>query len=339
MTDSKSTTYRQLAMLELIPRYPDSISTREIAGRLAYEGYEISVRSVQRDLNKLSDVYGLESKNEQRSQFWYFPSETIPRMLPGIDDHTALSFLILQKHASALLPHETLQAVEPWFKKSAEKLSSRRGLTSKWHEKIAVLNSGVPRTPPKISSDVHQRVYSGILQEKCLRITYLKRGESEPREHIISPLGLVFKDIVQYLIANHENEMIVVFAMHRIKSAAIIDQPKFSLPSKGWINLKSYAENDLGYPLSNETYISLVAIVSGQTLLSIKESAIAADQSLTQVNDNEARLTATLPNTFSSYEWIRSRGSDITVIEPSTLRNELIQEAKKLLSQYNVNSD
>jgi predicted DNA-binding transcriptional regulator YafY len=50
-------------------------------------------------------------------------------------------------------------------------------------------------------------------------------------------------------------------------------------------------------------------------------------------------LTATLPNTFSSYEWIRSRGSDITVIEPPTLRNKLIQEAKSLLSQYNVDSD
>lgn len=333
MIDSKSTTYRQLAMLELIPRYPDSISTKQIADSLASDGYDISVRSVQRDLIKLTDMYGLEFRNEQRSQYWYFPSNTIPRMLPGIDDHTALSFLILQKHSSALLPPETLQAVDPWFRKAAEKLSSRKGLTSKWHEKIAILSSGISRNPTKVDDTVHHVVYSAILQEKCLRITYHKREAKESREHIISPLGLVFKDIVQYLIANHENDKVLVFAMHRIKSAVIIDDPKFSLPSKGWINLKSFSADNFGYPLSNENCIKLKAVVSGQTLLSISESAIAADQSLVQIND-QTLLAATLPNTFSTYEWIRSRGSDITVLEPTSLRNALIEEFKTLLLKY-----
>lgn len=47
------TTLRYLEMLQLVPRYPQSISTGELQQKLAEQGFDINVRSIQRDLEKL----------------------------------------------------------------------------------------------------------------------------------------------------------------------------------------------------------------------------------------------------------------------------------------------
>ena len=49
-----NTAVRYLTMLRMVPRYPRSITTTELASRLEEQGFSVTMRSIQRDLEKLS---------------------------------------------------------------------------------------------------------------------------------------------------------------------------------------------------------------------------------------------------------------------------------------------
>lgn len=54
---SVSTSYRYLLLLRMIPRYPRKIDTATIAALLERDGITIHRRSIQRDLEKLSQSF------------------------------------------------------------------------------------------------------------------------------------------------------------------------------------------------------------------------------------------------------------------------------------------
>lgn len=53
MAEAKDPLLRQIALLQLIPRAPRRISTTTLQEKLRDWGFEIDVRSLQRDLNRL----------------------------------------------------------------------------------------------------------------------------------------------------------------------------------------------------------------------------------------------------------------------------------------------
>jgi DNA-binding transcriptional ArsR family regulator len=61
---STSTTLRHLEMLRKIPVYPSTpITTTALHQHLIEEGFDVSKRTVERDLLKLADIGGLYASN------------------------------------------------------------------------------------------------------------------------------------------------------------------------------------------------------------------------------------------------------------------------------------
>ncbi len=54
-----NTAVRYLTMLRMVPRYPKSITTTELAQRLEEQDFSVTMRSIQRDLEKLSADFPL----------------------------------------------------------------------------------------------------------------------------------------------------------------------------------------------------------------------------------------------------------------------------------------
>lgn len=63
-------TLRQWATLRLIPKPPRTISTRALHERLTGHGYEVTKRTVERDLSKLSTVFPLTSDQAGNELRW-----------------------------------------------------------------------------------------------------------------------------------------------------------------------------------------------------------------------------------------------------------------------------
>jgi predicted DNA-binding transcriptional regulator YafY len=327
------TSLRYLAMLQLIPRSPDSLSIDEIIVLLEQLGYTKDKRTIQRDLVKLEFKFGLECRTEGTKNFWSYKKNTPTKTFPDMDEHTALSFQLLNSFMQPLLPPETVKAIHPWVKISGERLSNREGVSARWKEKIHVLPLGLPRLPPKLKSNIQEEIYQATLRELSLNILYRKRGAMQPEHYLLSPLGLVIRDQITYLVAaKNETKELRYFALHRVVTAKIMQDEKFVKVAD--FKLKHYVDEMFGFKMGPSPTLQLKLRLNKYAAQTVEENPISAKQTLTPENASYLLTVDDAPNTFELRQWIRSMGSAAEVIEPSHLRANFKEEIAVLAKQY-----
>lgn len=86
MSQTKDPLYRQLALLQLIPRWPQRISTPTLLEKLRDRGFEVDIRSLQRDLrDKLARHFPIVPYTDKRPYRWGYREDAWfdPRRLPS----------------------------------------------------------------------------------------------------------------------------------------------------------------------------------------------------------------------------------------------------------------
>ena len=326
------TSLRYLEMLEIIPKDPEEITVEEIMQVLERRGYSIDKRSVQRDLHKLAPFFKLVPSRNERPIRWSY-SETAPvRLFPSMDEHTALSFQLMQAFMQHLLPPETLDSIDPWFKKAAVRLSQRKEVAARWQEKIHVLPLGLPRQPPAIDPKIQDEVYQALLYELPLRIHYRGRNSEKSKEYLISPLGLVVRNYVSYVVAakNDDGEL-RQFLLHRFKDAEMEDGEYYR---PAWFSLKAYAQEEFVPKLGSSATVNIKLWLDKAAAVSVAECPVDKRQTLTEQTDGSFMLTATVPNTQELLRWIYSLGNQAEVLQPLTLRNDVKGEFAAVFERY-----
>lgn len=333
------------AMLQMIPRAPESISTERILEKLSAGGFEVDLRTVQRNLKDLveSGEFGLASdKKGRESARWHYLADAPMTIFPSLDDHTALAFRLADAFLQSLMPPETVHALRPFVDEAGRHLAKRRqAAAGKWQDKIHVFPRGLRRKSPPISKEIRDAVYQALLDEKAIHIVYATPGKPVPNTLTISPLGLIVRDYSLYLIGlpkeqyERPEKQILSFALHRIRAIETLDDVKFLRPAG--FALADH-EDALGKPRKGERkYYDLVIWIGARTLISMRECPLVGRQTLeNDSTDAEGRtvLRARVPNTEELRQWIRSLGPNAEVIEPKALRAEMAEEFATLAHRY-----
>lgn len=333
MTDSKNTLLRQWTMMRHLPTYPRRLSTREIAKRLEGDGYQVSNRTVERDLQNLSLIFPYTNDTEGKTNFWFWPQESALLDLPAMPPTTALVFTMSEAYLKPILPPEASRLLDPYFqcaRQTLEESSSNR--LSHWPDRVRVVTRGPQLLPAKIDPKVHTTVYQALLNEKRVIIKYQGRSDEAPSERVFSPLGLASKDGVIYLIGplwDYDN--VVQLALHRIQEAEIsvqdIHQPE-------GFSLDHYLKNELqiSYPLS-EDKISLVIRIDKTAGYHLLERPLAKDQTITEEEDT-LLVKASVADTAELQWWLAAFGDIVEVIEPAELRGQFTAMSENLYETY-----
>lgn len=329
MTD---TLLRQWAMLRHIPRHPRKVDTVTLQNILAKQGHDITLRTIQRDLNKLSLALPLIS-DEAKPQGWSWEANAEVLDLPALDPQTALTFKLVESHMGQLLPASTLDYLQPWFRTAKGVLDQHGNGLAHWPDKIRVLPSGMVRKAPNIKPELAEAVYQAVLQERQLQITYSGKSEdAEAPSHTIHPLALVVRDRVVYLICIFNGFVDPrQLAMHRILSAKVLEES--ALRPIGFSIDTYIADGEFGIPL-NPHPIVLEAEFMRHVAIHLRESPIADDQVIEDVDEENVLLRATVPDTLELRLWLKSFGDEVMVVKPDTLNQEFREIALNLQSYY-----
>jgi predicted DNA-binding transcriptional regulator YafY len=71
----------------------------------------------------------------------------------------------------------------------------------------------------------------------------------------------------------------------------------------------------------------------------LAETPLANDQEMTTEHSGSVLIRARLPITPQLKRWVLSHGDDIEVVEPQTLRREIIRVTRGLVSRYSTSID
>lgn len=329
MTD---TLLRQWAMLRHIPRYPRKVDTVSLQNTLAKQGHDITLRTIQRDLIKLSVVLPLLADNA-KPQGWSWRADAQTLDLPALDPQAALTFKLVESYMGQLLPTSTIDYLQPWFRTANGVLDQHGNGLAHWPDKIRVLPHGLPQKAPDIKPEVSETVYQAVLQERQLQITYLsKNGDAEAPSHTIHPLALVVRDRVVYLICIFDGYTEPrQLAMHRILSAKVLEE---SVLRPTEFSIDAYiALGEFGIPL-NPRPIVLEAEFLRHVAIHLRESPIAEDLVIEDVDEDNVLLRATVPDTLELRLWLKSFGDEVMVVKPDFLQQEFREIAENLQSYY-----
>lgn len=320
MPGKSDTIFRQWAMLRLIPREPRSASTQSICLRLIDQGFVATDRTISRDLERLSTVFGYTNSVNGRANFWFWPQGATAQDIPGLDPGAALAWVLSREQLQASMPPATLRHLRPYFDRSEEVLSrlSGEGLR-KWRHKFLVCHRGPQLIPASIADSVQDAVYTAVLGEKRLTISYKGRHAQDFEDRILDPLAIVMRECVLYLVAARQSDpRPVQFALHRIRSAAVLDEPA-KLPKS--FDLPAYVEQEFRYPESADN-LRIAVRFARSAGMHLIERPLSIDQVHAESGD-DLIISATVPDTAELRWWLLGFGDQAEVIAPAALRCQI----------------
>ena len=327
------TLMRQWQMLRLVPRSPSKMATTEIKQRLADEGFNVTQRTIQRDLMTFSSIFPLSCDDRDKPFGWSWMSDADVMDIPGMDSHTALAFYLASEHLESMLPVGTVQHLKPHFESAKHVLDAIKTESGApaWKDKVRVLHRGPRLTPPRIITEVHEEVYEALLLNRQLNISYKSRGYNKPREYNINPLGLVLKDGLFYLVCTFGDYADVrLLTLHRMESAKKLDIP-CQIPNG--FSLDAYiSTGELYFAIGGD--IKLKARVSKQVAFHLEERPLNVDQKLTDSGDKSWFLEVTVQDTNELRWWLMGFGENIEVLEPTKLREQFREAANAMALNY-----
>ena len=324
-----STTLRHISMLKLIPKYPSYILTSSIKNQLAEQGFDVSLRTIQRDLENLSSVMGITCINSADGNQWQYINSG-NEILPAIQPAEALLLCIAKEQLSSILPFTALNQLEPRFNKAEETLKISEKFKD-WRDRIKIINTGFPLIANDVLDDLRSSVYEAILNKKQIKLVYrIKVGEL--KEYTLNSHGLIIRSNSHYLVASkfESPDNFQLFKLSKMHEVTALNED--NLPCES--DIKTYlCTNASGFLLS-KIPIKLEMLVTGPALSLLQEGTMSSNQTLkiSQLKGKSiATVTATVEFTQDLVHFLVGFGGFVKVLQPESL---IVEIKSRMINQF-----
>lgn len=335
MAIHKDSLLRQLMLLQLIPKMPGRIATNTLCEKLAERGFEVYLRTLQRDLrDKLSVIFPIVCHDEEKPYRWSFDSGAHIN-LPALDTPNALALYMVEEQLTGLLPHTVIDQLKPQFNETRKYLESlHHNDLAHWTSVVRSAPAGKLLRPAEILPEIWRYVTESLLSKKQLSVTYLSRASNTVRDFQLHPAGLIVRDTISYLIPRVNGyEDYRQFALHRIQEC---QQSELDSVTAGEFNIDDYIEKANFIGQFEESNSLFVAHISSQFAWKLSETPLSKTQQITPIDGIEDwfRLEAQISLNQEVFWWILSLGKSIRIYEPAVWAEEIKENLKAALHQY-----
>jgi predicted DNA-binding transcriptional regulator YafY len=330
--DKKSTLLRQWEMVRMltVSRYDKQSDGRwdkasEITSKLNEKGYTVSVRTVQRDLQELSEIFDIEVNDKNPRDYGWRWRKGADLNIPGMSVPEALAMRLVETHMKQLLPAAMLDGLQGVFNLAQAKLDKveavNRNHSKNWLNKVRVVPPSQPMLPPSVDQDVQADIYQALLESKQIKASYQPIGNSQPKDYVMHPLGLIMRGAVSYLVASVWSYTDVqLYALHRFSSVEILNE---AVRVPEGFNLDASIANGLAEFANQGAPIQLELRCTVWVAAYLAETPLSIDQRIEPEKDGWMRLTATVNDTWQLQWWLMGQGAGVEVCNPIMLREDI----------------
>ncbi|MFW2177038.1 MULTISPECIES: helix-turn-helix transcriptional regulator [unclassified Moraxella] len=324
--NATATTARQWQILSQLDR-KRWLGTTYIKEQLDLMGFDISLRTIQRDLNALAERFPIE-KNNANPQGWRWREDAPMQSLPHMNLSQAVAFSMVKDNLTQLLPPAVLDELVPWFDLANRQLKESK-VANTWLHRVRILSANQPLIAPSVNADAQEAVYEALFQNKQLIANYKARGREEAQAYTLNPLAIIQRGVIIYVIASRDDKPIDdirQFALHRFESAEVSENPA-NLPDDfdldAYINTGAMGFN---FPLfeslktepTSPPSQAIHLVFDPKAGTSLLESQLSDDQQ-TWEDEQGLHVTATVNLTSQLVWWLRGFGKGLYQVKPDIL--------------------
>lgn len=296
--------------------------------------------------SKMKVIRIAEDETTTKTMFWKWKETAFRVMLPPLNEHASLALLMLEKRLKNELPPATLSHLAPFFKlaKARIQMVGPGNRFTRWQKKIVNQPPTQQLSPPSWrNGDVQDAVLRALFDECQLQFSYLKRDSSQYQTYVVSPLGVVMRGPVTYLVAikvagfERETENAPqMFALHRMRKADALPEQRAVLGKNMTFDTfleRGGADFVIG-GLADGQVIQLKAEISASVAQRLEETPLSDNQVLKDGADGTSTLTVSLPLTMQLGWWLLGFGHRVKVIAPAKLRDWIAGEHRRAADRY-----
>ncbi len=341
--NKKSTLLRQWEMMRMltVSRSDSKHDGRwdkasEITAKLNDASYDVSVRTVQRDLKELSEIFPIELNDKNMRDYGWRWIKGANLDIPGMSVPEALAMRLVETHLKQLLPASMLDGLSGVFSLAQSKLDKvekqNNNHSKDWLNKVRVVPPAQPLLPPVVNEAVQAAIYQGLLADKQLTARYQSASSDQPKDYVLHPLGLIMRGAVTYLVASAwDYDEARLYALHRFSQVEILDA---AAKTPEGFNLDAAIASGLADFANQGEPIKLEIRCADWVAAHLAETPLSADQKAEPEVDDWVRITATVNDTWQLRWWLMGQGDGVEVCAPENLRLKISTSLEEALRQY-----
>lgn len=297
--------------IELMRRIPRNrkVSAPELHAQLAQAGIERDLRTVQRQLEMLTEHYDIERDDSSKPYGYRWKDKAQGLSLPLMTEQEALLLALAEQQLRHLLPASLLKSLDGFFAQARRNLAPDRNakLEREWLKKVRVVSTTQPLLPPRVHAGVLQQVSNALYANRWLMVEY-RNAEGHESSVKVMPLGLAQQGPSLYLVCRFEgydNERSL--ALHRMDSAQA-STLGFERPKD--FDLKTLDDNGR-FGFGEGRKIKIQFDISKGAGRHLAETRLSEDQVMKDLGE-KYRITATVIESEWLWKWVRGFGEDVT---------------------------
>ena len=322
----KSPLVRQWILLRLLAARRYGATIKEMV-----EETGVSEKTIRRDLGTFKAAgFPLEEISEEfgRKKWRLDPAKTQPGMTFTFDE--AIALYLGRRFLEPLAGTLFWEAAQRAFRKVRSTLGPD---TLRYLEKFAGMfhKTKVGASVYSKKSELNDRLLIGIEDRRAVFITYQSARATEPVTYDVYPYGLAHHRGSLYLVGwAPEHRGIRHWKVDRIEQAEVT-QVRFQRPAG--FDLQEHLSKSFGiYRGTGDVRVKVC--FSPTVARYVQESKWHESQKLTAEKDGSLVAEFHLDNTEEIKRWIMSFGQHALVLEPESLRTEMIAEVKAQHAGY-----
>lgn len=167
-----------------------------------------------------------------------------------------------------------------------------------------------------------------------LSVQYKGRSGSL-QDMFIEPLAIVFYEFENlfYIMGQYEDK-ICIYKLDRIVSVAHSNRGKKTFVRNKDFAVEKYLENVWGMELGSEVKVKVKFLKEANVGYKVKRDIEYRKNKIIHEFEDYFIYEDTIVGIHSFKSWLRSYGSSVIVLEPQSLRDEMIESARKMYEYY-----
>lgn len=320
---------RQLYILSLLSDSKKGYTIDELHKNLDMVGIDVSKKTVERDIDFIStgNFFVME---EKRGKNTYYVANKF-----GIENITFTASELISLHfIKELLKSYSTLDIGNTARHLIDRIMNNLPQPDKAYietlsELLKVRESYVG-LEKNLSEETINTVRKGIEQNKRLLINYHSFNSDETTERQFDPYIIEIYEGCYHLVGYcHLRNSVRDLRISRIQDVQLLGE-SFQRPKKFYEN---YKKGRFG-KLAGEEQIRLVLKFKGEGARYVKEYENVKADFLVEERDGSLTFEKTTTMTPEIIKWVLSFGSDVIVLEPRALKEEVIDEVRRMTERY-----
>lgn len=326
-----ATTARQWQVLSQLQRNR-WVGTTHVYEQLKLAGFDISLRTVQRDLNALAKRFPIE-KNNANPQGWRWKDDAPLQSLPHMNLSQAVAFNMVEANLSQLLPPVILDELFPWFDLARRQLKNSK-VTHSWIDRVRIEPASQPLIAPHIDLESKDNIYHALFYQLQIKASYTRSDKSQASEYTLNPIAIIQRGVIIYLLATRTDDpdaIIRTFALHRFVSVEILESAAQTPDNFHLDNYLDAGGMGFSHPLFSQLpnhgkHTAVELQFTKQAGKSLTESKLSDDQTVIINSNGTLTIRATVNLTSQLVWWLRGFGSGLLDAKPALLYQAVLDK-------------